>query len=77
MGAPKEKPTPVAKPEPVVHRVLYVNGQPVLSFAEGDKNADEDFAAYRLEALNNARRAAAQRPVFEEKLECEGQEVSR
>lgn len=60
---------------PVRHKVLYVNGHPVMSREVDDPNADEDIGAYRLEAVNNARNAGAIRPEFEVKLEEGGKEV--
>lgn len=68
--------------KPPRHRVLYVqrhpgaDWQPLASREANDPDAMEDFAAIRIEEINNARRAAAVRPKFRIVIECEGKEVS-
>lgn len=77
MAGPKKVKAASAQPARVVrHRVLYMNGQPVMSREEGDPNANDDFASLRLEKITEARNSGAARPVFEETLEHNGEVVA-
>lgn len=84
MMAEKQKQAPVSavkEAKEVRHRVLYVRAeptagwQPIASGVEGDENNAEDFAALRIEKLNEARRAGAHRPEFREQTELNGKPV--
>jgi hypothetical protein len=63
---------------PTRHRVLYMrpepaaNWKPIASRVADDVDADEDFAALRVERINEARRAGAQRPAFQDQIEVNG-----
>lgn len=62
-----EKPT-------IVHRVLRVNGFPVLSREHDDPNADEDFAAQKALSLQQSLARGEARPKFRESVELGGVE---
>jgi hypothetical protein len=88
MADPKKTanaPLPGAKPEPVRHRVLYIQTapkvkfHPVGSYEQGNKDAEQQgqylFASIRAEHINKARAAAAPVPNFLEQSEVGGFKV--
>jgi hypothetical protein len=52
-----------------------MNGQPVMSREEGDPNANDDFQSLKVEKITEARNSGAERPVFDETLELNGEVV--
>lgn len=69
----------IPPPRDARHVVLYARSEPtagwrpVASHPAGDPGIAEDFAALRIEKINEARRSGAPRPEFVEQNELNGE----